>query len=343
MGEVANYIPGGADIGSAGTQGGAQFAGGGGFSPSGFTNFGGVLPQASAFGDPAFSQLPQFPTTSEPGFGIGPDAPTTAPAAAPTPSAALGGGGEGATSFINSAQQAALTGGVYTDPITGQIPQGDIPPPPAATSGSAGGPTTASAGTTPAVSSADIQAAIGNQPPDMLSGANLPASGNTSGFFGGLKDILKTVSPYLNVAGAGYGLASALGKRGQLDPGLALAQQQAQQQLNAISNLQSTDPVPQLMANKTAARNNAAANLSRLGFKPGDTVYEQTMAGIESQYAMQTQQLQMQNQTQLQQAEAQANRNVLTEALAASKYYQDQDKALADAIGNAVGAFGKLV
>jgi hypothetical protein len=77
MGDVARFYGGGSDLGSV-------------------PDFGGVLPQASAFGAPAFSQLPQFPTTSEPGFGIGPDAPTTAPAAAPTPSAALGGAGPAA-------------------------------------------------------------------------------------------------------------------------------------------------------------------------------------------------------------------------------------------------------
>ena len=108
MGDVANYIPGGADIGSAVTQGGAQFAGGGGFSPSGFTDFGG------GFG-------PSVGGTAAPLVGGSVPSPETAPVS-------------DATSFINPAQQAALTGGVYTNPITGQIPQGDIPRPPAATS-----------------------------------------------------------------------------------------------------------------------------------------------------------------------------------------------------------------
>jgi len=289
-------------------------------------DLGGVLPSGMGGGGfgaatpPASSVLPYGPEGTYP-YGNITGGPITS---TPLPDLSAGGGGEPA------------------------IPQGGggggMPPVPTSTPAPAaiptGGPTTAAS-------------AFDNLPQFPTTsepgyGVGAPVNQdwwdrNITPIFGGLKDILKTASPYLNVAGAGYGLASALGKRGQLDPGLALAQQQAQQQLNAISNLQSTDPVPQLMANKTAARNNAAASLSRLGFKPGDTVYEQTMAGIESQYAMQTQQLQMQNQTQLQQAEAQANRNVLTEALAASKYYQDQDKALADAIGNAVGAFGKLV
>ena len=50
MGEISRFLGGGSELG-------------------GVPEFGGVLPQASAFGVPDYAKLPQFPTTSEPGFG----------------------------------------------------------------------------------------------------------------------------------------------------------------------------------------------------------------------------------------------------------------------------------
>jgi len=254
MGDVANYIPGGADLGAAYAGSGTPFAAGGGFLPSAPSGGGlGPITDTASFAPPSGPQVASdFPTTilTSEGSQLA-QAPPSAPSVAPpaTPSVTV----------------------PATPPVT--------------------------AGATPA-SVADITAAIGNQPPDMLGRPQDVTIPDGPGFFKRLAQSVggfqKDYGPLLQLASLGIGGGSLL--KQLLQPGGVEALSPLQQeQLNMMRQQQQTaqqymqgQVTPEMQQN---IQNQTQANIQQIKAKyaqmgmSGSTAEAQEIAGAEARGA----------------------------------------------------------
>ena len=279
--QIGSYFSNPADVAGAKLQGADQFSGfgaGGGGSASGS-----VSGSLDSFGNPT---APSSTTTGVPAV----------PGAAPFDPAIF------------------AVGGTNTPPVdtlpTGYTPGGGAAPAPAPVASAspspiAGATAQSVAPVSPDTTAADIQTAIGNQPPDMLGqGQNIaaPKAGGGTGIFDFLsKNVLgpaKEIAPLASLGAGAYGLINQVARPGGVSALSPLQQEQLnmlqQNQQTAQQYIQGNIPDSQaqtIQSGVNAQVNNIKAKYAQMGMT-GSTAESQDIAAAQQQGQVQLAQAQ---------------------------------------------------